>query len=154
MLITIENKENNIHKTCCFFTGYLDQGLLVHDAVKLRKNYFTKKRWYFDFLSVLPTDVLYFWWDNASCNVQVPCPIVVRINRIFRLPRLWEWCERTETATGYPNAFRICKVSEDELSQLQPVISILFELNLHQTDWSSNKSSSTFQWLNLCWCWL
>lgn len=25
---------------------------------------------------------------------------------------MWEWFERTETATGYPNAFRICKVSQ------------------------------------------
>lgn len=23
---------------------------------------------------------------------------------------MWEWFDRTETATGYPNAFRICKV--------------------------------------------
>lgn len=27
---------------------------------------------------------------------------------------MWEWFERTETATGYPNAFRICKVSVAE----------------------------------------
>lgn len=94
-------------------SGYLDQGLLVHDAVRLRKNYFSKKHWYFDFLSVLPTDILYFWWENSDCDEKVPCPTIVRINRLFRLPRLWEWCERTETATSYPNAFRICKVNEN-----------------------------------------
>lgn len=26
------------------------------------------------------------------------------------MPRLWEWFERTETDTNYPNVFRICKV--------------------------------------------
>lgn len=29
---------------------------------------------------------------------------------MFRLPRMLEWFDRTETQTGYPNAFRICKV--------------------------------------------
>jgi hypothetical protein len=29
---------------------------------------------------------------------------------------MWEWFERTETATGYPNAFRICKVSRNLIS--------------------------------------
>lgn len=91
--------------------GYLEQGLLVRDAAKLRKHYFTTKGWRLDILSVLPTDFAYLWWDPSKCNIQVPCPVIVRLNRLFRLPRMLEWFERTETATGYPNAFRICKVS-------------------------------------------
>lgn len=91
--------------------GYLDQGLLVRDAAKLRKHYFSTKGWRLDILSVLPTDFLYFWWEPSKCHIKVPCPVIVRLNRLFRLPRMWEWFERTETATGYPNAFRICKVS-------------------------------------------
>ncbi|XP_055319449.1 cyclic nucleotide-gated cation channel subunit A isoform X2 [Sitodiplosis mosellana] len=90
--------------------GYLDQGLLVRDAAKLRKHYFTTKGWRLDFLSVLPTDFAYFWWMPGKCHIQVPGPVIVRLNRLFRLPRMLEWFERTETATGYPNAFRICKV--------------------------------------------
>lgn len=97
---------------CCTYTGYLDQGLLVRDAAKLRKHYFTTKGWRLDFLSVLPTDFAYFWWMPGKCHIQVPCPVIVRLNRLFRLPRMLEWFERTETATGYPNAFRICKVSQ------------------------------------------
>lgn len=42
---------------------------------------------------------------------RLPCPVIVRLNRLFRLPRMWEWFDRTETATSYPNVFRICKVS-------------------------------------------
>lgn len=54
----------------------------------------------------------YLWWGPNECNFErVPCAVIVRINRLLRLPRMWEWFERTETATGYPNAFRICKVS-------------------------------------------
>lgn len=90
--------------------GYLDQGLLVRDPAKLREHYFGAKGWRLDILSILPTDIVYFWWDPTNYNIQVPCPVIVRINRLFRLPRMLEWFERTETATGYPNAFRICKV--------------------------------------------
>lgn len=89
----------------------MDQGLLVRDASKLRKNYFGSKKWYTDFLSFVPTDVIYFWWHPSSCSsIRVPCPVIIRLNRMFRLPRLLEWFDRTETQTGYPNAFRICKV--------------------------------------------
>ena len=93
-------------------TGYLEQGLLVRDAPKLRKHYFSKQRWWLDVVSMLPTDLAYIWWAPSSCAAtRLPCPIIVRINRLLRLPRMWEWFDRTETATGYPNAFRICKVS-------------------------------------------
>ncbi|XP_050100984.1 cyclic nucleotide-gated cation channel subunit A [Anopheles aquasalis] len=91
--------------------GYLEQGLLVRDASKLRKHYFSRQRWWIDVVSMLPTDLAYIWWAPSSCAAtRLPCPIIVRINRLLRLPRMWEWFDRTETATGYPNAFRICKV--------------------------------------------
>lgn len=94
--------------------GYLEQGLLVRDSKKLRQHYFSTSHWRLDILSMLPTDFFYFWWGPNQCNFdRVPCAVIVRINRLFRLPRMWEWFERTETATGYPNAFRICKVSTD-----------------------------------------
>ncbi|XP_049306895.1 cyclic nucleotide-gated cation channel subunit A isoform X2 [Bactrocera dorsalis] len=91
--------------------GYLDQGLLVRDAYKLRRHYFHTKGWSIDVLSMLPTDLAYIWWSPSSCSAGgLPCPVIVRLNRLLRAPRLWEWFDRTETATGYPNAFRICKV--------------------------------------------
>lgn len=88
----------------------MEQGLLVRDAAKLRRHYFSTKGWRLDILSILPTDIFYIWWEPSKCNAIVPCPVIVRLNRLLRLPRMWEWFERTETATGYPNAFRICKV--------------------------------------------
>lgn len=84
----------------------------MRDARKLRQHYFSTSHWRLDILSMLPTDFLFFWWGPNQCSFdRVPCAVIVRINRLFRLPRMWEWFERTETATGYPNAFRICKVS-------------------------------------------
>ncbi|KAK5642984.1 hypothetical protein RI129_009151 [Pyrocoelia pectoralis] len=90
--------------------GYLEQGLLVTDPQKLRRNYLSSKKWKLDVISLLPTDVVYCWWPPSDCQLQVPCSVIVRLNRVFKLPRLWDWFERTETDTNYPNVFRICKV--------------------------------------------
>ncbi|KRT82773.1 cNMP binding protein, partial [Oryctes borbonicus] len=90
--------------------GYLEQGLLVTDPHKLRMHYFQSKKWRTDVLSLLPTDIVYCWWPPYNCYVKVPCPVIIRLNRLFRMPRLREWFERTETDTNYPNVFRICKV--------------------------------------------
>ncbi|XP_060535248.1 cyclic nucleotide-gated cation channel subunit A isoform X2 [Cylas formicarius] len=90
--------------------GYLEQGLLVKDPKKLRAHYFQSKSWKTDILAVLPTDVSYLWWPPYECQIKVPCSVIVRLNRLFKLPRLLEWFERTETDTNYPNVFRICKV--------------------------------------------
>lgn len=92
-------------------TGYLDQGLMVRDCKRLRQNYFKSASWRTDILSCLPTDIFYFFWPPGHCHAEkLPCPVVLRLNRLFRLPRMMEFCDKTETKTGYPNVFRICKV--------------------------------------------
>lgn len=90
--------------------GYLDQGLLVTDPKKLRSHYLASKKWRIDVISLFPTDLAYSWWPPHECNKKVPCSVIVRLNRLIKLPRVWEWFERTETDTNYPNVFRICKV--------------------------------------------
>ncbi|XP_024081280.1 cyclic nucleotide-gated cation channel subunit A isoform X2 [Cimex lectularius] len=90
--------------------GYLEQGIMVRDLGKLRQNYIETRRWVTDLLSLLPTDLFYIWWAPSKCHKMVPCPVIVRVNRLFRLPRMMEFFDRTETRTGYPNSFRICKV--------------------------------------------
>lgn len=47
-----------------------------------------------------------------------------------------EWFERTETATGYPNAFRICKVSSLK------VILFLLSLCLLENQISNKKQNT------------
>lgn len=59
---------------------------------------------------MIPTDLAYVWWPPSTCLKVVPCPVIVRLNRLIRLPRMMEFFDRTETRTGYPNSFRICKV--------------------------------------------
>ncbi|XP_038056892.1 cyclic nucleotide-gated cation channel alpha-3-like [Patiria miniata] len=84
-----------------FRTGYLEQGLLVRDAKKLRKCYM--KSWMFklDALSMLPLDFLYF---ATVTGIDTPA---LRIPRLLRGPRAFEFFDRTETVTNFPNVFRV-----------------------------------------------
>ena len=63
--------------------GYLEQGLIVKDAKLLRKNYL-KGSYITDIISIFPTDFAYFAF-SSTCHEQIPCPVVVRLNRIFRI---------------------------------------------------------------------
>ena len=86
-----------------------------------------------DVLSVLPTDLafLYFGIDcheqvikNIEMSyllfkvkkqpfdfgLQIPCPVVVRLNRVIRVDRLFTFFKRTETRTSSPNGFRMLKI--------------------------------------------
>jgi hypothetical protein len=46
----------------------------------------------------------------CGAGPHVPCPVIVRLNRLMRIPRLLEFFDRTETRTSYPNVCRILKV--------------------------------------------
>ncbi|XP_029917510.1 cyclic nucleotide-gated cation channel-like [Myripristis murdjan] len=84
-------------------TGFLDQGLMVKDVRCLRETYFRTLQCKLDICSILPTDLLYLTLGTGYTPL-------LRFNRLLRLTRLFEFFERTETRTGYPNAFRICKL--------------------------------------------
>lgn len=81
----------------------MDQGLIVKDVQRLRETYIRTIQCKLDVSSILPTDLLYL-------SVGISYTPFLRFNRLLRLPRLFEFFERTETRTGYPNAFRICKL--------------------------------------------
>ncbi|XP_036971897.1 cyclic nucleotide-gated cation channel alpha-3 isoform X1 [Acanthopagrus latus] len=80
-------------------TGYLEQGLLVKDAGKLRSKYRTTSQFKYDMISMIPTDLLFlkFGLNNPE----------FRFNRLCKISRLFEFFERTETRTSFPNMFRI-----------------------------------------------
>lgn len=79
--------------------GYLEQGLLVREEAKLIEKYKSNLQFKLDFLSVIPTDLLYFklGWNYPE----------IRLNRLLRISRMFEFFQRTETRTNYPNIFRI-----------------------------------------------
>lgn len=76
---------------------------MVNDVQRLRETYVRTSQCKLDTCSILPTDLLYL-------SVGMGYTPFLRFNRLLRLPRLFEFFERTETRTGYPNAFRICKL--------------------------------------------
>ena len=89
--------------------GYLDQGIMVKEAAMLRKNYRKSKFFKVDIVSILPTDFAYFFFEG-KCSEQVPCPVIFRLNRVARIDRMFEFFNKTESRTNFPNAFRITKV--------------------------------------------
>ncbi|KAK2858306.1 hypothetical protein Q7C36_006225 [Tachysurus vachellii] len=80
-------------------TGFLEQGLLVKDTKKLMENYRKMPQFKYDVFSMLPTDV--FMIKVGYNNPEL------RFNRLFKMARLFEFFDRTETRTNYPNIFRI-----------------------------------------------
>ncbi|XP_051840620.1 cyclic nucleotide-gated cation channel alpha-3 [Antechinus flavipes] len=80
-------------------TGFLEQGLMVKDAEKLRKHYMSTFQFKLDVLSLVPTDL-------AFLKVGLNYP-ELRFNRLLKFARLFEFFDRTETRTNYPNIFRI-----------------------------------------------
>ncbi|XP_034034602.1 cyclic nucleotide gated channel subunit alpha 2b [Thalassophryne amazonica] len=83
-------------------TGFLEQGLLVKDHAKLRDSYVPTLQFKLDVVSILPTDLVYI-----ATGINTP---QLRFNRLLRFPRMFEFFDRTETRTNYPNIFRICNL--------------------------------------------
>ncbi|XP_029440029.1 cGMP-gated cation channel alpha-1 [Rhinatrema bivittatum] len=80
-------------------TGYLEQGLLVKEETKLRERYMKSLQFKLDVMSVMPTDILYL-----QLGLNYP---ELRLNKLLRVSRMFEFFQRTETRTNYPNIFRI-----------------------------------------------
>lgn len=59
--------------------GYLEQGLLVKDELKLRERYMKSFQFKLDLVSMIPTDVFYF-----AFGVTYP---EIRLNKLFRFNR-------------------------------------------------------------------
>uniref|UniRef100_A0A8C0DHZ0 Cyclic nucleotide gated channel subunit alpha 3 n=1 Tax=Balaenoptera musculus TaxID=9771 RepID=A0A8C0DHZ0_BALMU len=79
-------------------TGFLEQGLMVTGANQLWKHYTKTLHFKLDMLSLV-TDLAYF-----KLGMNYP---ELRFNRLLKLTRLFEFFDRTETRTNYPNMFRI-----------------------------------------------
>uniref|UniRef100_A0AAZ3RYZ7 Cyclic nucleotide-binding domain-containing protein n=1 Tax=Oncorhynchus tshawytscha TaxID=74940 RepID=A0AAZ3RYZ7_ONCTS len=80
-------------------TGFLEQGLLVKDDKKLRDKYKSTPQFKWDMISMIPTDLLFL-----KVGLNYP---ELRLNRLAKMNRLFEFFDRTETRTSFPNIFRI-----------------------------------------------
>lgn len=72
---------------------------MVRDAKRLWQHYTKTVHFKLDLLSLVPMDLAYF-----KLGVNSP---ELRFNRLLKLARLFEFFDRTETRTNYPNVFRI-----------------------------------------------
>lgn len=92
-------------------TGYLEQGILVRNTRKLAQHYLSSIAFKLDLASLIPTDLAYAFMASPHCLPnRVPCPIIVRLNRLLRFHRLTQFFDRTESATNFPFVFRISKL--------------------------------------------
>lgn len=82
--------------------GFLEQGLVVKDEKILKEKYMKTPQFKLDMLSVIPTDIVFFY-----IGINNP---EWRFNRLFRLGRLFEFFDRTETRTNFPNIIRIANL--------------------------------------------
>lgn len=80
-----------------FRTGFLEEGVLQTDPVRLRHYYMNTTRFYIDCLCLIPLDVLYLSIGYNS---------ILRCFRLVKIYRFWEFLDRTERHTNFPNFFR------------------------------------------------
>ncbi|EDW31921.1 GL10707 [Drosophila persimilis] len=80
-----------------FRTGYLEDGVLQTDALKLRTHYMNSTIFYIDCLCLLPLDFLY---------LSIGFNSILRSFRLVKIYRFWAFMDRTERHTNYPNLFR------------------------------------------------
>lgn len=86
-----------------FRTGYLEQGLLVYDSKKLAKNYIRSQKFLLDIFSILPLELL-----ELHLGYTVP---MLRFPRFFKIYRMIEWYQLTESRTLYPNVVRVTNLT-------------------------------------------
>ncbi|XP_021352257.1 cyclic nucleotide-gated channel rod photoreceptor subunit alpha-like isoform X2 [Mizuhopecten yessoensis] len=87
---------------CQFRTGYLDQGLMVFDSVKLAKNYISTKYFYLDLVCLFPLDFIQFF---------IGIHPMVRFPRFIKLYRTFRFLYMLESRTAYPNFFRVANLT-------------------------------------------
>ncbi|OON16108.1 transporter, cation channel family protein, partial [Opisthorchis viverrini] len=83
--------------------------------MQLRKAYIKRRDFIWDMLAIIPTDLLYLVPSLHHYAAWV------RLNRLFKIYRFFEFVDRTETRTNRPNIFRI--------SNLTMNIMVLIHLN-------------------------
>ena len=80
-----------------FRTGYLEDGVLQTDSVRLRIHYMNSTMFYIDGLCLLPLDFLY---------LSIGFKSMLRCFRLIKIYRFWAFLDRTERHTNFPNVVR------------------------------------------------
>ncbi|XP_041360136.1 cyclic nucleotide-gated cation channel alpha-3-like [Gigantopelta aegis] len=78
--------------------GFLEQGILVTDVKILTCHYLMSRRFFLDFISVIPLEILYIFVEYNS---------FLRLNRVIKVTRLGEFYQDSQTRTNSPTLFRL-----------------------------------------------
>ncbi len=95
----------------------------MKDVVKLRNAYIRKTDCLIDIFAVLPTDLLYI--SKAFTHYAA----WLRLNRLLKIYKLFEFNARTETQTSFPNFFRILSLTVNILILIHFNACIYFEVS-------------------------
>ncbi|XP_018647501.1 putative cyclic nucleotide-gated ion channel [Schistosoma mansoni] len=90
-----------IDMTISLKTGFLEDGVMQFDGMKMRSHYLNSSRFYIDCLSLLPLDFLY---------LSIGFKSILRIFRLCKVYKFWQFMDRAERHTNYPNLMRSTKL--------------------------------------------
>jgi cyclic nucleotide gated channel alpha 3 len=87
-----------------FNTGYMENGEICMDKLKIFKKYIKTFQFKIDVLSIFPIEIFSFllFPENES-----RFKVALRLNRLLRFGRFFEFRSITETQTKYPTVFRM-----------------------------------------------
>ncbi|CAK9296994.1 unnamed protein product [Gordionus sp. m RMFG-2023] len=77
--------------------GYFKEGVLQHNLNRIKQRYLNSTTFYLDCLAILPLDFLYLSLGYNS---------LLRIFRLIKIFKFWNFIDRTECNINYPNMFR------------------------------------------------
>ena len=84
-------------------TGYMEDGIMQKDILKMRKHYLHTRAFYLDAASIVPLDIAYIFIKHEPA---------IRMNRLIKYHRFWHFLDRTESRTSYPNLFRLASLMQ------------------------------------------
>ncbi|XP_046446114.1 uncharacterized protein LOC124195647 isoform X6 [Daphnia pulex] len=89
-----------------FRTGYLEQGIMVHDSRMLAAHYIRSKAFLIDIFSLLPIDWMLLT-DQVANPVMARWRPAARFLRLTKLYRVFAFYYVVESRIVYPNAWRV-----------------------------------------------
>ncbi|XP_049887316.1 cyclic nucleotide-gated cation channel beta-1-like isoform X2 [Pectinophora gossypiella] len=81
---------------------FLHEGFWVADLAETKKNYRRKLQYKFDMISLLPLDLLYFYFG--------PQRVILRVPRMLKLQTFWEFHQAMDRVLSSPYVVRIGKM--------------------------------------------
>ncbi|OWA53501.1 Cyclic nucleotide-gated cation channel alpha-3 [Hypsibius exemplaris] len=119
-----------------FRTGYLEDGVLQTETLKIRQYYMSTTLFYVDCLCLLPLDFLYLSLGFNSA---------LRGFRLVKIYRFWNFLDRSERHTNYPNVFRSAVLIHYLLMLFHWNACIFYLLSSHfefRSDWARTEDQS------------